>query len=93
MDWGCNDFVRRSDVLEITAETGAVETQGRVKELPAADVLPLASGKWVKVVHAIAVTTANCSECGCEAVWRSRTKPYTLCPNCGAFMDDETAIS
>lgn len=43
MDCGCNDYVSRADVLEITAETGALETQRRVKELPSVDVRPAIS--------------------------------------------------
>lgn len=46
MDWDCNDYVERAKVLEITAETGALETQGRVKALPAANVRPVVHGEW-----------------------------------------------
>ena len=36
-----DEFISREDVINITAETGAWETQNRVRELPAADVQPL----------------------------------------------------
>jgi hypothetical protein len=32
------EYIKREDVIWITAETGALETQGRVIDLPAADV-------------------------------------------------------
>lgn len=36
-----SDFIRRKDVLWITKETGAWETQNRVRELPAVAAVPL----------------------------------------------------
>lgn len=35
------DYISREAVINITTETGAWETQNRVRELPAADVQPL----------------------------------------------------
>ena len=94
MDWGCNDYVSRADVLEITAETGALETQGRVKELPAADVQLVVRGKWEerKVFtgkgNVDMIQSARCNKCG-----KYHTTPYLyyftdyyFCPNCGAKM-------
>lgn len=46
-----DDFIRRGDVLEITAETGALETQGRVMRLPAADVRPVVFCKNCQYCH------------------------------------------
>lgn len=85
MDWGCNDFVRRSDVLEITAETGALETQGRVKELPAADVRPVIHANWVgeTVFSERGLNVHAMRECGnCH---KARIVD-NFCPNCGADM-------
>ena len=36
-----DDLISRSAVLWITAETGALETQRRVRELPAIDAVPV----------------------------------------------------
>ena len=63
-----------------------------VESLPAADVAPVARGRWVK--HSVdgtdmfgepteIVFACNCSVCGLDG--RSET-PY--CPNCGAKMEE-----
>lgn len=54
---------------------------------PAADVAPVVHGEWKNVVHAVVDSTGYCSRCGKQAVWRTRNKPYIICPNCGAKMD------
>lgn len=41
-------FVSVKEVLNITAETGAVETQDRVRNLPPADVVEVRHGYWFK---------------------------------------------
>ena len=46
-------------------------------------------GRWENITIAVVDTTGYCSVCGEQAVWRSRNKPYTVCPNCGAKMDGE----
>ena len=60
-----------------------------VDTIPAADVTPVKHGQWVNMTKAIVDTVGSCTNCGEEAVWRSRNKPYPLCPNCGAKMDLE----
>lgn len=40
-DLDSSDLIRRKDVLWITKETGAMETQSRVRELPAIDAVPV----------------------------------------------------
>lgn len=40
-DLDSTDLIRRKDVLWITKETGAWETQNRVRELPAIDAVPV----------------------------------------------------
>ena len=82
------EYIERDKVIWITAETGALETQARVKELPAADVQPVVHGIWMED-H----TEFVCSVCGQrvdgEIVFM--IKPNALpgfCPNpmCGAKM-------
>ena len=58
-------------------------------ELPAVDVVPVKHGRWVNMTIAIVDTVGSCTNCGKEAVWRSRNKPYSICPHCGAKMDLE----
>ncbi len=41
------EYISREAVINITAETGAWETQNRVRELPAADVQPV--DRWISV--------------------------------------------
>ena len=36
-----NDLIERKEVIEITAETGALETQARVKRLPTINAIPV----------------------------------------------------
>lgn len=79
-----NDYISREAVINITAETGAWETQNRVRELPAADVQPIKHGRWIitdDVEHFIAL----CSECGRTEDSRGiKDMPYC---HCGAKMD------
>ena len=41
------DYISRDAVINITAETGAWETQNRVRELPSEDVQPV--NKWINI--------------------------------------------
>ena len=36
-----SDLIERKEVIEITAETGALETQARVKRLPTVNAIPV----------------------------------------------------
>ena len=42
------EYIERQKVIDITAETGALETQRRIKELPASDVAPVVRCKECK---------------------------------------------
>ena len=57
-----------------------------IEEAPTAYVAPVVHGRWLHVHVAVVDTTGDCSACNTEAVWRTRRKPYSLCPNCGARM-------
>jgi hypothetical protein len=93
------DAVSRQAVLEITAETGALETQNRVKALP--PVTPIRpKGHWVWELDETPSTPISpyelnyagwvCSCCHefpddvCE--WDNPDEPptYKFCPNCGS---------
>ena len=56
-------------------------------DAPACDVVEVRHGEWEILLTAIIDTIGKCTNCGGEAVWRTRLKPYTLCPHCGAKMD------
>lgn len=82
----CEDAVSREAVLEITAETGALETQARVKALPPVTPKPK-TGKWIPTQHFDEwyCLTGECSYCGFEHILGL---PY--CPCCGAKMETES---
>ena len=58
------EYIERQKVIDITAETGALETQHRVQELPAADVAPVVQGEWNIFLNfqAAHVGSALCAE-------------------------------
>ena len=63
-----------------------------LNSIPAADVVPVVHGKWVKAHWKNSVSCANCSICGFEAYhydFQGVQKTYNYCPNCGAKMDGE----
>lgn len=60
-----------------------------IENAPEEDVAPVVHGRWLHVHVAVVDTTGDCSACNTEAVWRTRRKPYSICPNCGARMDGD----
>lgn len=52
--------------------------------IPAADVRPVARGKWITVMYHL----YECSECG--AAYQDVGYGFNFCPNCGARMDGES---
>lgn len=86
-DLDSSDLIRRKDALWITKETGALETQNRVRELPAVDAAPVVRkhcdfcgrGKPIK-----AFTTLP--DCGLQY---GTSIMATYCPNCGAKLEGE----
>ena len=94
-----DEYIKREDVIAELSKRSQyvcdndfgviIHAENVINAIPAADVRPVVRGRWLNVVSAIVDTTGNCSECRKEAVWRTRNKPYTICPNCGAMMDLE----
>ena len=69
-----DEYISREAVINITAETGALETQNRVRELPAADVQPIVyAHKTISVGR-----RSYCSNCGKLAIMED------FCSKCGA---------
>lgn len=81
-----NDYISREAVINITAETGAWETQNRVKDLPSADVQPMKHGRWINKGF-ITIYCSNCSKI--PGGWPAPA-PTDYCPNCGAKMDGDS---
>lgn len=79
------DCISRQAVLEITAETGALETQTRVKALPSVTPQPK-TGHWIEHKHG-RIERIECSECG---IWflKADLPRKSYCPNCGSCNGD-----
>lgn len=80
------DLIERDAVIWITAETGALETQRRVKELPAVEAEPVRHAHWTNDTF--------CSDCkrfpvdvSVSISNQELTKHFSRCPHCGARMD------
>lgn len=60
--------------------------QSVIAEIPAADVKPVAKGKWINA-YIQGVHHYRCTNCGeyIEAIWTANFD-YNFCPNCGADM-------
>lgn len=89
-------YVSVKSVLDITAETGALTTQSRIRELTPADVEPVVYGRWVYVDDDdMLYDTYYCSECHNRITVDSHRRDdigFTIddmkrCNRCGAKMD------
>lgn len=86
------EYIERQKVIDITAEMGALETQRRVQEIPAADVVEVVHARWIHPHWIGSTSAANCSACNFEAQhreYRGVEKFYKYCPGCNAIMDLE----
>ena len=58
---------------------------------PAADVVPVVHGKWIRPHWKNSDYCCDCSECGGEAMHReyqwNKKGIYPICPSCGAEMN------
>ena len=74
-------------VFECGKWTGlAKEISKQLKQLPAADVVPVVHGKWMKEDRGHVEYCAVCDQCGFDWMWSDRGY-FKFCPNCGAKMD------
>ena len=96
------DYIRREDALfairkaerggSMTALTRLERAYAEIREMPAADVVEVVHGEWLRSDDDWnSLTTIQCSCCGEE--WCFETDDdvsllnYKHCPNCGAKMD------
>lgn len=67
------------------------ETEIAIGKLPAADVVPVVHGKWIRPHWKNSDYCCDCSECDGEAMHReyqwNKKGIYPICPNCGARCD------
>jgi len=71
-----------------------------IEAIPAADVRPVVHGRWNEKTYLGKPWYVECSHCKEDygkddllKISKQRSVYPKCCPNCGAFMDDETAIS
>lgn len=83
-----SDYIERKKAIEITAETGSIFTQIRIKELPAADVAPIVYGEWLEN-ESFDDGFWTCSACGFVSEADAAPYLYRYCPHCGAKMQTE----
>ena len=64
-----------------------------LRDVPAADVVPVVHGKWIRPHWKNSDYCCDCSECDGEAMHReyqwNKKGIYPICPNCGAKMEQE----
>ncbi len=78
-------YIKLDDVIEITAETGAMETQIRAKRLPSIDIEPK-RGEWIEWIDCEGEVFWKCSACGQASEASAAGILYKFCPFCGADM-------
>ena len=86
------EYIEREAVLAEADYDGnymLVVPAKKVRNIPSADVAPVVHGRWENMTIAIVDTTGYCGVCRKQAVWRSRNKPYAICPYCGARMEGD----
>ena len=89
------EYISREAVINITAETGAWETQNRIRELPAADVQPVRRGEWECECYddVLDCYSAICTNCGYQSSDHFRITDYhKYCENCGTRMTKDGDI-
>lgn len=89
-----NEYISRDTVINITVETGAWETQNRVRELPAEDVQPVVHAYWIELPKALNPNEnpCKCSNCGHILSFMNYYPKSKYCDDCGARMDGNTVI-
>lgn len=64
-----------------------------IRGVPAADVVPVVHGRWIRPHWKNSNYCCDCSECSGEAMHRDyqwdKNGIYPICPNCGARMDGD----
>nr|DAE19890.1 MAG TPA: zinc-ribbon domain protein [Siphoviridae sp. ctVCm11] len=75
----------------VTVATAKRLIRHAVTAAPAADVVPVVHGRWIRPHWKNSNYCCDCSECGGEAMHRDyqwdKNGIYPICPNCGAKMD------
>lgn len=67
-------------------QIGVLKCRAIIREIPAADVAPVAHGRWVTHYRS-GTTVAEGYVSTCCDMWNDRRSDY--CPSCGARMDGD----
>ena len=80
-----SDYIKREDAISAVKHAWAkgLEPSQYLEIIPAADVVEVKHGEWIKDEGGIVI----CSNCGEEHCWDEYRAPY--CDQCGAKMDLE----
>lgn len=82
------DYISREAAIIITEETGALETQRRIYELPAAEVRENKITRWVtKDISGEEIPDPYCSVCG-WVIGKRESRYYKFCPHCGRQIEE-----
>lgn len=69
--------------------TGYQFAKKMMEQEPAADVAPVAHGRWVIVDDGVMIGDGKHMECSVCHTWKKDRIKTDYCPNCGARMDLE----
>lgn len=86
-----DDYISRKALIEhIKAHCSGCDNCGEVMhcawDTPAADVVPVRHGRWIKRGYVCGENEYECSECH-ETEWRTSDSRMKWCMFCGAKMD------
>lgn len=86
------EYIKREFALDVVKRTSGdyAAAFAEIAHAPAADVVPVVHGRWVRPHWRNSIHCMDCSECGGEAHhrdYRGVEKYYSMCPHCGAKMD------
>lgn len=85
-----HDFVMSAPAVDAETVIKSLPYVKEALEMAKQSLAPVRHGRWANIIAGVIDSTGNCTNCGEEAVWRTRKKPYTICPNCGAKMDGDS---
>lgn len=87
-----NAAIAKLTRLEVTEPLSTmIDAKRMLADMPAADVVPVVHGRWIRPHWKNSNYCCDCSECGGEAMHReyqwNKKGIYPICPNCGAKME------
>ena len=83
-----SEYIKREDAIKITQKRLDVAAYIDICKLPAADVAPVAHGKWIYKKEWGRLITNECSICK-QILTTQNGELMNYCPHCGAKMDLE----